>query len=215
MQALTIRLSDNHGVALQHSPAVAPEEVVAQAEGCGRITSHSTYALYNGAFMTLLFFAESEGCDACFAKLQALQKSEPGSYRGVGWIHENGEASFAKKPYVKERLVNANAKGQTNNAPTAATSGSNTFLVIYTARFSPEKRNAARQLASQYTLELFEDGKEGGRLFCCFATEDEEDACRRALNEKMGPLGRDISFADASDFALAKKGTVGQKEPSA
>lgn len=201
MQTVRIPLSDNHGVALQHSSAVSPEEVIVKAKTLGRVTSHSTYILQDSTFMTFLFFSEAEEGDSCFAAFQSLHKSHPLRFIGVGWVHENSESAFARKPYVTRKWLDSS----TELAESSVGNDENAFSVVYTGRLSPETVAKVRAATIQYALELFEDDKEGGRLFCRFSTVDVEDKFRQQLKETVGSLGRELSFADAVDFALAKR----------
>lgn len=215
MQTLNVSLGENHGIALQHSAAVAPATVLERAAACGQVTSHSTYLLQDDTRMTLLFFTEAGSCDVCYAVFHGLVVGKAvDGYVNMGWINENSEAAFAKKPYVKGKLPASDGPTTTTAGTgqaaaagfaSAATEG-NAYLLVYLSQQSAEQRGQIRAAAAALALELFEDDKEGGRLFCHFTDEDAGDACRDAITEAVGRLGRYLSYTDAADFALAKRG---------
>ncbi|AIO01467.1 hypothetical protein LPMP_331750 [Leishmania panamensis] len=196
---LAVQLGDTHGVVVYHAKTLAPEKLCAAFEKYGKTSVLHGFVLTDGNYATVVFFAEPLICATCYASLSRLaQGPENIGIVDVGWIHENGVDAFAKRPYVRHKYAPA------VSTVDAGVSESNGYLVAYWKGVAEADRCEIAQMAHSSAIEVFEDSKEGGRLFLRFRSEDAADAFHSEVLLKFTAMRRSLSYADATDFLLAK-----------
>ncbi|KAG5469447.1 hypothetical protein LSCM1_02668 [Leishmania martiniquensis] len=196
---LAVQLGDIHGVVVYHVAALAPEKLCAAFEKFGKTSVVHSFVLTDGNYATVVFFADSLSCAVCYASLSQLaDESENIGIADVGWIHENGVDAFARRPYVRHKYTPAVSTVGDGGA------ASNGYLVVYWKDVAEPDRREISQMARSSAVEVFEDRKEGGRSFLRFLSEDAANAFHSDVLSRFTAMRRSLSYADATDFSLAK-----------
>ncbi|KPA81163.1 hypothetical protein ABB37_04504 [Leptomonas pyrrhocoris] len=200
--SLNSQLGETHGVVVYHAASLAPVTLRAVFNKYGKSSIVHTYVLQDGNYATVVFFAESSSNVSCYVSLSLLaQESSTLGIVSVGWMHENGEEAFAKQPYIKSKYVEGAASPSTS-PPATLIEG---YLAVYWKGVAEVERADVARMAHRAASEVLEDEKEGGRSFLRFPSEDMADAFHSYVVSKYPSLRRCLSYADATDFALAKK----------
>lgn len=201
--SLSAQLAETHGVVIYHAAALAPAKLRAALSEYGKASIVHTYVLQDDNYATAVFFADASSNVSCYQSLSLLaQESSRLGIVSVGWLHENAEEAFARQPYIKHAFKEP-AKAPAASPSTASTKDG--YLAVYWKGVAEVVRADVTQMAKKAAQEGFEDEKEGGRLFLRFPSEDVADAFHSYLLSKHESLRRCISYADATDFELAKK----------
>ncbi|KPI89522.1 hypothetical protein ABL78_1398 [Leptomonas seymouri] len=201
--SLNTQLGETHGVVVYHAAALAPAKLHTIFSEYGKPSIIYTYELHDDNYATVVFFADSSSNVSCYVSLSLLAlESDAFGLVSVGWMHESGLETFSKQPYIKRKYVEP-TDAPLAGPPAVLTDG---YLVMYWKGVPEVERAAVTQTAHKAAREVFEDRKEGGRLFLRFPSEDMADAFHSHTLSKYPSLRRCISYADATDFTLAKKG---------
>jgi hypothetical protein len=200
--SLYSRLGETHGIVVYHAPSLAPAKLRAAFGEYGKPSVVRTYVLQDDNYATIVLFADASSSVACYVSLSLLvQEANVSGICSVGWLHESSEETFAQQPYVKRRYVEAAEM----RPATPATSLSEGYLVVYWKDVPDDHRSDITQMAKRAATEVFEDDKEGGRSFFRFPAEDMADAFHSHVLSRYNAMRRCISYADATDFTLAKR----------
>ncbi|KAK7202014.1 hypothetical protein NESM_000269700 [Novymonas esmeraldas] len=203
---LVVHLGHANGVIVCHTTTLTPEKLCAALDTFGKVSVVHIFVLIDGNYATAVFFADPVSSAACYVSLSRLaQEAEGRGILDVGWIHENSVDSFVQRPYVKEKHAAAGPSVTT----TAAAAEASGYLVIYWKGVADGDREAVSQMARSSASEVLEDGNEGGRLFLRFASEDAADEFHSHAISRFSAIRRSVSYADATDFKLAKKAAEG------
>lgn len=204
--SLYAQLAETHGVVVYHAAALSPTKLHTVLNEYGKLSVVRTYQLQDDNYATIAFFAEPSSNASCYLSLTLLaQESSTFGLISVGWLHEGGKESFARQPYVKSRYVEVS--DAPSASPSAAAAAPEGYLVAYWKGVAEGDRADVMLMAKRAATDIFEDEKEGGRSFFCFPSEDMADAFHSHVVSKHAAMRRCISYADATDFALAKKST--------
>lgn len=214
--SLLPQLGETHGVLVYHAATLPPSKMAPFFWDYGKPSVTRSYNLVDHSYATVVFFSTAASNVDCYRSLTELAHDAPGLGIGsVGWLHESEEETFLQRPYVASLYASPAAAAP--RGPRAPSSSSGTaewtdeekesggYLAVYWKGVAAQERAAVTQLLREAAEEVFEDAKEGGRAFARFPTEDAADTFHSQVCLQHPAVRRSLSYADANDFAMAKK----------
>lgn len=230
VETLHFAMAENHGILIQHRPSLSTKKLIDNLQRIyGEIHATATFDMtLSPDYLTAVFFTDQKSGERCyvdflhitaFARRQSTaaenssleeSKTSPSPKKnvavvGVGWINENFWTTWQSKPYIRGRHSSLTASTSSHPKESGTEKGPEGFLIVFWQQAREYQRMEIKLLANGRAEELWEDEKEGGRLFLRFITEDDALFFRDIILGKFAFLSRFVSLAEKDDFTMARK----------
>lgn len=229
-ETLHFAMAENHGILIQHRSSLSPKKLVDNLHRIyGEIHATATFDMtFCSDYLTAVFFTDQKSGERCYvdflhitafarrqstaAESSSLEDSKSSSSPkknvavvSVGWINENFWTAWQSKPYIRGRHSSLTTSSSSHPKTLGTEKGPEGFLIVFWQQATQYQRMEIKLLANGRTEELWEDEKEGGRLFLRFVTEDDALFFRDIILGKFAFLSRFVSLAEEDDFIMARK----------